>query len=254
MSSTEKKLAQSLTAESVELIPYLPYLLQDLWELGSSPEDIIEMIQREIAEPEKLKVLDFACGKGAVSVNLAKALGCRVKGIDMIPEFIEVAKEKATVYKVENLCEFIVGDAKEAVEIEKNYDLVIFGAAGDILGTPEQTIQVLKKTITPQGYLIIDDAYGKEGNSSDYYTRAQWLEIFTKTGVTLLDEKRMDPKAMEALNKEQQSHILKRSEELKKQYPEKKHLFDGYVKSQQAECDELENDLDAVTLLLRGTP
>ena len=33
MSSTEKKLAQSLTAESVELIPYLPYLLQDLWEL-----------------------------------------------------------------------------------------------------------------------------------------------------------------------------------------------------------------------------
>ncbi len=251
MSSTEKKLAQSLTAESVELIPYL---LQDLWELGSSPEDIIEMIQREIAEPEKLKVLDLACGKGAVSVNLAKALGCQVKGVDIIPEFIEVAKEKATVYKVENLCEFIVGDAKEAVEIEKNYDLVIFGAASDILGTPEQTIQVLKKTITPEGYLIIDDAYGKEGNSSDYYTRAQWLEIFTKTGVTLLDEKRMDPKAMEALNKEQQSHILKRSEELKKQYPEKKHLFDGYVKSQQAECDELENDLDAVTLLLRGTP
>ena len=154
---------------------------------------------------------------------------------------------------MEDLCEFIVGDAKEAVEIEKNYDLVIFGAAGDILGTPEQTIHALKKTITPEGYIIIDDAYGKEGTTSDYYTRAQWLEIFTKTGVTLLVEKRMDPEAMEALNKEQQSHIVKRSEELKQQYPEKKHLFDGYVKSQQAECDELENDIDAVTMLLKGT-
>lgn len=42
MSNVEEKLAKSLTAESTELIPYLPYLLQDLWELGSSPKDIIE--------------------------------------------------------------------------------------------------------------------------------------------------------------------------------------------------------------------
>jgi len=40
MSTVEEKLAKSLTAESVELIPYLPYLLQDLWELGSSPPDM----------------------------------------------------------------------------------------------------------------------------------------------------------------------------------------------------------------------
>ena len=44
MSDVEEKLAKSLTAESVELIPYLPYLLQDLWELGSSPKDMIHLI------------------------------------------------------------------------------------------------------------------------------------------------------------------------------------------------------------------
>ena len=42
--TVEEKLAKSLTAGSVELIPYLPYLLQDLWELGSSPKDMLEMI------------------------------------------------------------------------------------------------------------------------------------------------------------------------------------------------------------------
>jgi hypothetical protein len=44
METVDDKLARSLTAESIELIPYLPHLLQDLWELGSSPKDMLEMI------------------------------------------------------------------------------------------------------------------------------------------------------------------------------------------------------------------
>ena len=31
---TEEKLARSLSAETTELLPFLPYLLQDLWALG----------------------------------------------------------------------------------------------------------------------------------------------------------------------------------------------------------------------------
>lgn len=65
MSDVEEKLAKSLTAESVELIPYLPYLLQDLWELGSSPKDMVHLISKNIIISEKTKVLDLACGKGA---------------------------------------------------------------------------------------------------------------------------------------------------------------------------------------------
>ena len=65
MSDVEEKLAKSSTAESVELIPYLPYLLQDLWELGSSPKDMVHLISKNIIISEKTKVLDLACGKGA---------------------------------------------------------------------------------------------------------------------------------------------------------------------------------------------
>jgi hypothetical protein len=35
MSNVEEKLARSLTGESTAIIPYLPYLFQDLWELGA---------------------------------------------------------------------------------------------------------------------------------------------------------------------------------------------------------------------------
>jgi len=102
MSTVEEKPAKSLTAESVELIPYLPYLLQDLWELGSSPPDIISLITKHADVSGQPTVLDLACGKGAVSIQLAKELGCQTKGIDLIPEFIDFAPKKAQGYSVEH--------------------------------------------------------------------------------------------------------------------------------------------------------
>jgi len=175
--TVEEKLAKSLTAESVELIPYLPYLLQDLWELGSSPRDILKMITKHILVSKETKVLDLACGKGAVSVNLAKELGCMVKGIDIIPEFIDFAVQKAQEFGVGELCEFLVGDITELVKTEKDYDIVILGAVGDVLGNAEETINLLKKTIKKGGYIIIDEAYGNDESNPQYLTREQWLAI-----------------------------------------------------------------------------
>ena len=252
MSSVEEKLAESLTAESIELIPYLPYLLQDLWELGSSPKDIITMASKHIQVSEKTKVLDLACGKGAVSIHLAKSLGCKVKGIDMILEFISFAQEKAHEYGVENLCEFNVGDINESVKSENDYDIVILGAVGNVLGNPEETIKKLKNTVKSGGYVFIDDAYGKDDSDTKYLTREKWLMIFQNAGVKLIDEKLIDDDEISSINAEQQVSILKRAIELKEKHPEKASLFDSYIQSQQAECDELENEISGVTMLLQA--
>ncbi len=251
MSTTEEKLAKSLTAESTELIPYLPYLLQDLWELGSSPKDILELIRKHVQVSKKTRVLDLACGKGAVSVHLARELGCRVKGMDMIPEFIEFAKGKVREFGVEVRCEFVVGDITEFVKTEKDYDIVILGAVGDVLGNPEETVTQLRNTVKQGGYIIIDDAYGNEKSSVIYPTREQWLGVFEKTGVKLVAEKIIDEDELASVNNEQQEWIVKRVRELKDKLPEKAPLFDSYIRSQQAECDELENEISGVTMLLQ---
>ena len=251
MQTVEEKLAKSLTAESVELIPHLPYLLQDLWELGSSPKDMLDMITRHIHVSDQTRVLDLACGKGAVSIKLAQELGCRVKGIDIIPEFIKYANNKAKEYGVEKLCEFATGDINESVKSEKDYDIVILGSVGDVLGTPEETIGMLKKTIKSEGYILIDDGYGKEGSNVDYYTKDEWTAIFKKSKVRLLEDKIIDSDELADINRDQQGFIVKRANELKKTYPEKAFLFEGYINSQQAECDELENEMMCVTMLLQ---
>jgi 2-polyprenyl-3-methyl-5-hydroxy-6-metoxy-1,4-benzoquinol methylase len=251
VSNVEEKLAKSLTAESTELIPYLPYLLQDLWELGSSPKVIIDLILKHIPVSEKTRVLDLACGKGAVSIQVARALGCKVMGIDIIPEFINFADQKAQEYGVENLCEFKVRDINGAVAVQKGYDIVILGAAGDVLGNPEETILKLKSTVKSGGYILIDDAYGNDASGGRYPTRDDWLLFFQNAGVKLLAEWFNEVDEITSINHQQQPLIVKRAAELKVKHPDKADLFDSYVKSQQAECDELENELTVVTMLLR---
>jgi ubiquinone/menaquinone biosynthesis C-methylase UbiE len=251
MSNIEKKLAKSLTAETTELIPYLPYLLQDLWELGSVPKDIIELISRHIIVSEKTKILDLACGKGAVSVRLAKELGCNVKGIDIIPEFISYAKKKAEEHSVSTLCDFKVGDINQSVKNERDYDIVILGAVGDVLGNSLETILKLKGTIKPEGHIIIDDAYCTDAPDEKYLSRDQCLKTFERAKVKLVAEKAIDDRELIAINKFNQECIIKRTNELKAIHPEKSDMFEWYIKSQQAECDELEGEITGVTWLLQ---
>lgn len=252
MGELEEKLAESLTAKTTDLIPHLPYLLQDLWELGSNPEEIIELVRRNIQAETKLRILDLACGKGAVSVKMAKELGCCVKGIDIMPEFINYAKQKAIEYRVEQLCCFDAEDINISVSKERNYDLVIFGGAGDILGGPEIMIKKLKQTIRPDGFIIIDDVYSLERSTSNYLTYEQWLKIFIKAEVKLIEAKPANEKDLKNINDKNNQYIINRANELKKKYPEKTTIFDSYINSQLAECNELENEIVAVTWMLRN--
>ncbi|HSW57207.1 MAG TPA: class I SAM-dependent methyltransferase [Dehalococcoidales bacterium] len=248
---SREKLAKSLTAETTELIPFLAYLLQDLWELGSEPEDIVELITKNCPVSNKLGILDLGCGKGAVSIHLAKELGCKVKGIDIMPEFIDYAWRKAREHGVESFCNFVVEDINQSVEIEKNYDIVIFGALGDLLGNRLETILKLKEIVKPAGYIIVDESYSNNESDDKFPTRETCLKTFKNAGVKLVAEKAIDNEKFAAINRYNQEQIIKRANELKLAHSDKTAMFDSYVESQQAECDELEGDLTGVTILLQ---
>jgi cyclopropane fatty-acyl-phospholipid synthase-like methyltransferase len=251
MSELQEKLARSFTADTVELLPYLPYLLQDLWELGSSPKDMIKLMSKHITMSKDIKILDLACGKGAVSINVAKEFGCRVVGIDLIPEFIEEAKKKAEEHHVASLCRFRIGDINQAVKTERGYDIVILGAVGSVLGNQEKTLHQLSRVIKKNGYALLDDGYATEEGKDGYLTRPQWLDVIHKTGFKMIEDLPVDDAEFSKVLTEQMTFISKRVNELKDKIPSKSHLFDEYMASQLAECDELESELKGVTMLLR---
>jgi len=252
---TDEKLACSLTAETTELIPFLPYLLQDLWELGTTPRDMIRLIKKHITMSENTKILELACGKGAAAVNIAKEFGVKVYGFDLLPDFIEYAKQKAKEYCVDELCHFAVGDADEIINAENGYDLVIFGAAGNILGSPEETLQKLCKTIKRDGYIIMDATYLPRGVNTEelkweyeYIRREDWLRLFDNNGLELAEEL-LDTEEYDY--ESETAKIVSRANELIALHPEKREMFEGYIRSQQSEVNDIENALVVGVWLLQ---
>ena len=259
MLKTDVELANSLSANTTELIPYLPYILQDYWELGSDPDVMVRLIEKHSELAQNSQILDLACGKGAVSVKIADRLGVRVKGIDITPEFIEYARQKSKEYGTESLCEFTLGDINEAVKTERDYDCVILGAVGPgVLGGPAETLRKLKSVVKPGGYILIEDGFIADEsyrekirhNKDIHLTERQWHDFFEEAGLTLCEtasgfgEGEMD-------NVSGMAAITKRANELIEKHPDKKALIEGYVRSQQNEYDDIDNELICVTWILR---
>lgn len=254
----EQKLAASLTAETTELIPYLPYLLQDIWELGSSPCEMISLIKDNIDISSETKIIDLGCGKGAVSVSIAKELGVRVKGFDLLPDFIEEARAKAEEFDVKHLCEFTVQDINETVKTACEFDIAILGAVGDVLGGPAETLNKLKSVVRRKGSILMDEAY-LVGNQDDvryqnyeYLTLAQWKKLFKEMDLELIADKTCENTAIADENNDHNNQMIeKRADELAEKYPDKRNIFEGYIKSQKMECYDLDDVIVGVTWLLK---
>ena len=256
---TEEKLAHSLSWETTELLPFLPYLLQDFWELGSDPGVMAELIRKYVGLSSKARVLDLACGKGAVSVRLAEKLRVRVTGIDLMPEFIEYANQKAKEFGVDDLCEFLIDDINEAIKTEKDYDCVIYGAVGpDVLGDPAEALRKLKAVVKPGGIILIEEGFipddGKREdiryNADVYYPEQYWMDLFKEIGLELLEtvsghsEGNLDSDSGLAA-------ITARAGELIEKHPGKKAMFEGYVRNQQKEYADIGDSLVCVTWVLK---
>ncbi|WP_180995232.1 class I SAM-dependent methyltransferase [Raoultibacter timonensis] len=248
---TEQNLAASMTADTTVIIPYLAYLLQDFWELGSSPDDMVELLADHVPAGERQRALDLGCGKGAVAIALAKRLAMRVKGIDAIPEFIGQARSAAIREGVSDRCSFEIGDITVRVLSETGYDCTVYGAVGPVLGEPEAMLAALRKTLRSGGHLLLDDAYANDGDTAaPYPTLDAWNSLFENAGFEIVACRPSTDSATD-YDKEM-GWIAQRVDELSSMHPEQADLFAHYLKAQRGEYDELLNDIVGATWLLRA--
>lgn len=239
-----------------EMIPFIPYLLQDLFELGSSPKIIIEILKSLELSPNS-KLLDIACGKGAVSIQVAKQLGFHCLGIDLFKPFVEIANEKAIAMNVDNLCTFEVGDAIEAVKTKRGFDVVILASAESVLGQIRETIKLMSECIHENGYIIFDGAYliGESSlDNPDYSTIKNYedtIKQLTSYGDKIIREVTIPPEEVIQISRDYTDAIRIRANELSVKYPEKKDLFLSYVEKQMNECSIIENHIVGCTWCLK---
>ncbi len=252
----ERDLIISLEANK-ELLPYLPDLLSDLWELGSFPSLYVDMLRSLSLNPKETKVLDLGTGKGAVAVTLAQALGFYTVGVDLTDSFLEDAKRQALKRGVAEHCKFYHEDIREMLKKAHHYDLVIFVSMGGLLGNWKKTVGHLRKTVRPGGYILIDDGFYKEGGHVEkigyghYASYSKTFKALTTYGDTLIKEIIHPDAEVAAKNRDYMTAIKKRSLSLSKAHPEIAESLRWYIWNQEEECQILESSITGACWLLQ---
>ncbi len=243
----------SLDVDSPEIMPFIPYLLKDLWELGSIPEYVIELVDRHIPTESLRDVIDLGCGKGAVLIKLYNDLGISGTGYDLVEEFILEAKEKAIAWECEDQVRFEQRDMREVVEQGQAYDLVIYGHDSEVFGDVRQSLEALKQITTKGSWIILETVYLAESDHSvmDPPTEADLKRQLAESGLEVVDQIEWELKAIQEANAKNNRHIQRRVEDLSTAFPEKAQLFADYLTNQFKEAQELEEQLVCVTVLLR---
>ncbi|MDD8026948.1 MAG: class I SAM-dependent methyltransferase [Acidobacteriota bacterium] len=253
MKNVIESVVESLDGFDVGLYPHLPYLLQDLWRMGSDPETMVSLLKKEgVVRPRR--VLDVGCGKGAVSIRIAEELGCPVTGIDAVPAFIDAARRRATEHRVGRLCRFVIGDIRARTWEPEKFDAIVFGALGSVLGDLQETLTIPARSLNDRGYVLLDDGY-LEDAAPTAYDRCLRKSIFygqiAAAGFEVVAEAILGKEEIEATDRSYYISIERRAVELMRRFPDQAGLFQGYLDAQERENSVLENDLVCGTWLLR---
>lgn len=252
---TNESIANSLEANE-KLLPYMPYLLQDLWALGSSIDKIILAISELQLSNSNIKVLDLGCGKGAVSIKVASKFGFNVDGIDAMKKFLKDARCKAREYGVSHFCNFIEDDIIDYTKMEHDYDIVILASLGGIFGSNSQTIEILRNQIKSGGFILIDDGYLKKGNSinrkgyeyyRNYETTLAELSVFNDQLISQISTTDISRE----INNEYLELIGNRIKELSIKNPQLEKDLHNYLDVQKEECEILDIEIEGMLWVLK---
>lgn len=221
MTVTLVAVARSLDTPE-ELAPYLAEVFAPLSSLGGQPRTIVAMLRRA-GIGSRSRVLDLACGKGASGIAAARALGCRVHGVDGYAPFIEEAKRAAARAGVSALCRFEVGDAGR---FEKRPPRERFDAAMMVSLWPlQRAARALRVLVKPGGVYIIDDAVVMPGaprryRESGLLTRAEVHERIESFGDAIVRESVWTVAMARRSEARLQARLTKRCAALAREHPE----------------------------------
>lgn len=251
MDQLDSEFLKSLDAEDREIYPFLPYILQDLWSLGSLSKYIVDLLQKHFPTNQPKEVIDLGCGKGEVLVSLRKEFEFTGLGIDIVPDFITSGMKVIESHGFQDDLLLKIGDIKSYLPQLKAKDLVIYAHDSDLLGNVFETLRVFNTNIRSNGWICFESLYSLTNQDSENPTKEEFYDQVNQSGLRLVDSIDWRLQDLKKMNEFQVTRIENRVLELVEKHPGKKELFLNYLKNQQEECQELENNLQCVTLLLR---
>ena len=123
------------------------------WQIDRPQPEVLKLIEEGKFESP---VLDIGCGAGDNAIELARR-GYRVLGMDLVPEALRMARQKAEMAALTQPPEFILGDAARLAESGVEAETVLDCALFHIFEDEERPAYVhgLESVLSPGGRLHI---------------------------------------------------------------------------------------------------
>ena len=144
----------------------------------TSKEKVLLLGRRLGLGPES-RVLDIASGRGGPALVLAEAFGCRVRGIEIAPEFHTTSVERAAAFGLSELVSFELGDASAATLEPETYDAALCLGASFVYRSLADTTDALAPAVRPGGYVVVGEPYWRRLPLPDDYEdrRDPWTTL-----------------------------------------------------------------------------
>lgn len=253
MADLEQSVLTSLDGTDLRLFPYLPELLQDLDDLGADPVRIGNLLASVEGLQKEARALDLGCGKGSVSLHLLHHHPWTALGLDGMPAFVARAQERAHALGLRNRCRFEVADIR-TWRGEGQFDVIVLGAVGPVLGDSETTLRHVNAWLAPGGVVVMDETYVPEGSTSQNatynHTRSDLLASIQRAGFRILAETGDCQGTAVEEHQLMFEAIRLRAEVLAQRHPEHSALFEAYIASQAREFEILAEEVIDTTLVL----
>jgi len=249
MTQTNDEFKKSLSVSEDEILEFVPYLLQDLWELGGFPDAQLRLIESlGLANP---RILDLGCGKGSSLIKILTQQNGTGLGVDLEIAFIEDAIARAGKLGLSERIQFKVENLLNTLSSNETFDIVLYGIDNDILGEAEATFRQLAQVVKPQGYVIVETLFPKDEEDADIFlpTQADFIKAVEQAGFHLVNLEVWDAAKLKSDNESNTRHIARRAQELATSYPLMTELFQRYVEEQVEECQEMETRFHCATVL-----
>lgn len=114
------------------------------------------------------RVLDLGCGLGGPARRLAKVFACRVTGLDLTPEYVEVATQLAERTGLKGRVGFVQGDACETSFQDASFDVVWSQHAAMNIPDKAKLYGEAARVLKPGGRLVLYDILAGEGGTPHF--------------------------------------------------------------------------------------
>ncbi len=104
-----------------------------------------------------MAVLDIGCGLGGVARYLAKACGCRVAGIDLTPEYIEIARALNERTGLADRMEMVTGSALDLPWPDRHFDAAVTFHVAMNIEDRDRMYAEAYRVLKPGGVLAVYD-------------------------------------------------------------------------------------------------